>query len=171
MRTLTRWIFGATAGFLLLLATTPHTVRAQEIDEEAAEASLMKADRAMSEAQATSNSPLETFMAHATDDVTVLAPDTPMAQGKEAARPIFAKMYSMPGFALTWEPTTADVSGDLGYTIGTYHMEFEGPEGRSVALDGKYMTIWEKQPDGTWKLAVDMFNENGPPEPVEEEGS
>ena len=65
-------------------------------------------------------------------------------------------------------PSTADVGGDLGYTIGTYHMEFQDPEGDLLAIDGKYMTVWKKQPDGTWKVAVDMFNANGAAPPVEE---
>jgi ketosteroid isomerase-like protein len=28
--------------------------------------------------------------------------------------------------------------------------------------DGKYSTVWKKQADGSWKLAVDMFNSNTP---------
>jgi len=26
---------------------------------------------------------------------------------------------------------------------------------------GKFMTVWKKQSDGSWKIAVDMFNANG----------
>lgn len=165
MRTLIRWALGPTAGCLLLVAMAAHAVAAQEVDQEAQAASLMEADRAMFEASSTSDSPLDALMAHFADDAKVLAPDAPMARGKEASRAVFAELYAMPGFSLTWKPTTADVSADLGYTIGTYHMEFQGSEGGPVAIDGKYMTVWKKQSDGTWKVAVDMFNANGPPAP------
>lgn len=171
MRTLTRWTLGPTAGCLLLLAATSHALEAQDVDREAQAASLMEADRAMSEAYSTSSSPLDAVFARWTDDARVLAPDAPMARGKEASRAVFAELEAMPGYSLTWEPSTADASGDLGYTIGTYHMEFRDPQDRLVAVDGKYMTVWKKQPDGTWKVAVDMFNANGPPTPVGDGGS
>ena len=47
-------------------------------------------------------------------------------------------------------------------------MEFQDPEGNPVEIDGKFMTVWKKQPDGTWKIAVDMFNANGATASVEE---
>lgn len=171
MRTLTRWMFGSTAGCLLLLASTPHPLGAQEVNQEAEEASLMEADRAMFQAYSTSSSPLDSIMTHWADDAKVLPPDAPMARGKEASRAVFAELEAMPGYSLTWEPSIAEASGDLGYTIGTYHMELQDSEGRPLAIDGKYMTVWRKQPDGTWKVAVDMFNANGAPAPVEKEGS
>jgi ketosteroid isomerase-like protein len=35
-------------------------------------------------------------------------------------------------------------------------------------LPGYSLTVWKKQPDGTWKIAVDMFNANGATASVEE---
>lgn len=37
-----------------------------------------------------------------------------------------------------------------------------------IRIDGKYMTAWKQQPDGSWKVVADMFNDNGPPTAVEE---
>lgn len=56
------------------------------------------------------------------------------------------------GFTLTWVPARAEVSrgGKLGYTWGRYHSMFGGK-----AHDGTYMTIWQKQPDGAWKVLFD----------------
>jgi ketosteroid isomerase-like protein len=56
------------------------------------------------------------------------------------------------GFTLSWEPTRAEISrgGKLGYTWGRYHSVFNGN-----AREGTYMTVWEKQPDGTWKVLFD----------------
>jgi ketosteroid isomerase-like protein len=39
---------------------------------------------------------------------------------------------------------------------------FTAPDGKMVMDDGKYATVWKKQVDGSWKLAVDMFNSNMP---------
>lgn len=56
------------------------------------------------------------------------------------------------GFTLSWEPARAEISrgGKLGYTWGRYHSVFNGK-----THDGAYMTVWEKQPDGTWKVLFD----------------
>ena len=34
-----------------------------------------------------------------------------------------------------------------------------------ITIDGKYITVWKKQSDGTWRVTADMFNANGPPTP------
>jgi len=56
------------------------------------------------------------------------------------------------GLSLSWEPTRAQISrrGRLGYTWGRYHATVNGK-----AQDGAYVTVWEKQQDGTWKV---LFN-------------
>ena len=61
---------------------------------------------------------------------------------------------------LTWQPVAADVaaSGDLGYTWGHYEFRSQGKDGVTRVEHGKYITVWKKQADGTWKVAVDMGN-------------
>ena len=139
---------------------------AQEADPDAERAALIEADRAMFEAYSTSDSPLDALMAHFLDDANVLPPDAPIARGKEESRAIFAALEAMPGYSLTWSPSKGDASGDLGYTIGTYRIEIQDPAGNPLAIDGKYMTVWKKQPDGTWKVSVDMFNADGAAQPL-----
>ncbi len=92
-----------------------------------------------------------------------------MAKGREAIRSVIAELEAIPGFSVTWGPIAADVAdgGDLGYTIGTYEMKM-APEGSPIAISGKYLTVWETQSDGTWKVVADMFNADGPPSAGEE---
>lgn len=170
-----RQVLAVTAGSLILTlgcapADAPPT---QDLDLEAERTSLMEADRALFEAYSTSDSPADTLAALAATDAVVLAPDLPMARTKDEIRAVFTALEEMPGYSLTWSPSTATVggAGDLGYTIGTYHLGFESPEGIPLEVDGKYLTVWKKQPDGGWKLAVDMFNADGVPTPAEGSGS
>ena len=141
-------------------SSAEHPTRA--VDPVAQQASLMEVDRAMLEASSTSDNPLEAVLAFFLDDARVLPPDAPMAVGKEAIRTVWTAMYALPEFSLRWNPAAADVggAGDLGYTIGTYRMEYREPGGEPIAIDGKYMTVWKRQLDGTWRVAVDMFNAN-----------
>ena len=142
----------------------------QELDLEAERTLLLETDRALAEAHSTSDTPLDTVFASFADDVRVLAPDIPIAQGWEASRAVFAKLEALPGYSLKWSPTLANVGGaaDLGYTIGTYHMKLPDSDGNLVEIDGKYLSLWKRQPDGNWKIAVDMFNTDGPPAPATE---
>ena len=57
---------------------------------------------------------------------------------------------------LSWSPAFADVSraGDLGYTTGPWEFRPNGRDDKPVAF-GQYFTIWKKQSDGSWKVALD----------------
>ena len=59
-------------------------------------------------------------------------------------------------FSLTWHPEGANVakSADMGYTYGVYTMQM----GDSL-YKGTYVTIWQKEEDGSWKFLLDTGNE------------
>ena len=61
-----------------------------------------------------------------------------------------------PPVELNWRPIYADVSraGDLGYTTGPYTFKDLSPE-KGPARYGYYFSIWKKQTNGEWKVAVD----------------
>jgi ketosteroid isomerase-like protein len=62
------------------------------------------------------------------------------------------------GFQLSWEPRHAEVanSGELGFTYGIYAMR---PKDKDTVIYGTYTSIWRKQKDGKWKLALDSGNQ------------
>jgi ketosteroid isomerase-like protein len=68
---------------------------------------------------------------------------------------------------LTWTPVHADMaaSGDLGYTYGTYEFRSIGKAGKPSIEYGKYVSIWKKQKDGSWKVVMDMGNSSPRPNP------
>ena len=61
-----------------------------------------------------------------------------------------------PPVELNWRPIYADVSraGDLGYTTGPYTFKDLSPE-KGPTRYGYYFSIWKKQANGEWKVAVD----------------
>jgi ketosteroid isomerase-like protein len=69
------------------------------------------------------------------------------------------------GTSLTWTPVKADMSasGDLGYTYGNYVLKSKNKDGQIVSSYGKYMSVWKKQKDGSWKVVVDMGNSSPAP--------
>ena len=62
--------------------------------------------------------------------------------------------------SLTWTPVKAEMaaSGDLGYTYGTFVFKANEKDGNPVTHYGKYTTVWKKQREGTWRVALDMGN-------------
>jgi ketosteroid isomerase-like protein len=64
---------------------------------------------------------------------------------------------------LTWSAVGADIasSGDLGYTWGNYEFSSKDKDGIQHVERGKYTTVWKKQADGSWIVALDMGNKNG----------
>ena len=64
-------------------------------------------------------------------------------------------------FILAWEPVFEKVSesGDMGYTFGIFTRKSK--ESGKISK-GTYVTIWEKQKDGSWKFALDTGTEGLP---------
>ncbi|MFQ5530466.1 MAG: YybH family protein [Gemmatimonadota bacterium] len=79
--------------------------------------------------------------------------------GQEGIRQAVLPLFADPLFDITWDPQLSAVSasGDLGYTVGTYEMTAEGEAG-AAEFRGTYLTVWRRQPDGTWKVEADIGN-------------
>lgn len=94
------------------------------------------------------------------DDAAWLLRDTTPIRGKEGIQSVWSGFFATPGSWIQWEPTTADVSvsGDLGYSEGTYEMRYSDQQGKTIDQKGSYVTIWKKGADGVCKLAVDISN-------------
>jgi ketosteroid isomerase-like protein/quercetin dioxygenase-like cupin family protein len=144
------WLLGLAA--LLTIACAPVVNMEQE------RSALLALDREWSQ----STKDVDKFMTYFAADASVYPPGMPVVTGFVPIRETFTKMSAAPGFALQWTPTKAEISasGDLGTTAGTYDMTMGG-----VAEKGKYVTVWKKQSDASWKVTDDIFNADaaGPP--------
>lgn len=58
---------------------------------------------------------------------------------------------------LQWKPLFANIAlaGDLGFTTGPWAY-FTRRTDASPNATGSFVTIWKKQPDGSWKVALDL---------------
>lgn len=115
---------------------------------------LLDADRAF--AEATAKGRLEGFSSFLAEDTATLRPDLPVIRGRKAVAERWAPLLNNPAMSIRWQPLDATISssGDLGYTIGAYEIVRSG-EGAGVVGTGKYVTIWKKQADGSWKVIFD----------------
>jgi len=86
--------------------------------------------------------------------------------GRDSIRALMTPVFGDTAFSLTWEPVEADVSAarDLGYTRGRYLSRRRLADGRTVTARGTYVTIWKRQGDRSWKVALDIGTPDGPPD-------
>lgn len=111
---------------------------------------------------------MDTFMSFLAPDVRFLAPDVPLVEGPEAFRLSMEQLLGLPGAKLTWSPDSSRVagSGELGYTIGSFKLTMDGPDGKPIMREGKYVTAWRRAEGGGWKVVADIFNFDAPPPDV-----
>ncbi len=102
---------------------------------------------------------LEGWLSFFAEDTADFPSTGPITFTKTAMRERLSKSWN-PDIILKWQPVKADVaaSRDLGYTVGTWLLTGKNRKGDSVSMTGKYMTVWKKQGDGTWKVVADMGN-------------
>jgi ketosteroid isomerase-like protein len=69
---------------------------------------------------------------------------------------------------LSWYPAVAGMAraGDLGYTTGPWEFKTDIHDDKSVAW-GHFLTVWKRQPDGSWRFAIDLGISN--PQPAQAE--
>ena len=58
---------------------------------------------------------------------------------------------------LSWKPAFADISaaGDLGYTTGPFEYKAVRTDEKPAGT-GHFVSVWKKEKDGTWKVALDI---------------
>jgi uncharacterized protein (TIGR02246 family) len=101
------------------------------------------------------------WVSYFTDDGDGLYPGGPTLNGRAAIKAAMAPIMSDPNFSLVFQSTRAVASkgGDMVYSEGTYTMTMTDPKTKKPVNDkGKYLTVYMKQPDGTWKAVSDTFN-------------
>ncbi|HEV2228827.1 MAG TPA: DUF4440 domain-containing protein [Steroidobacteraceae bacterium] len=150
----------ATLALLAALSacTSPPMVKPDAAREEAA---IRAADaRWLAAAQAHD---LERTVSYWTDDVYLMPPGGSAIVGKGALRQYVAGAFAIPGFSISWvtDRVWLAKSGDLGYAVGTDTIQSTSPEGKRVVEHNKAVAVWRKEPDGSWKCAVDIWNAAG----------
>lgn len=113
---------------------------------------LMKCDREFSE-KSVREGMFEAFLSFIDSNGVILRDNSMPSEGKEALRQFFSGK-SDTSFILSWEPVFGKISdsGDLGYTYGIWTNTIKASGEKT---QGTYVTVWEKQQDGSWKFVMD----------------
>jgi ketosteroid isomerase-like protein len=103
---------------------------------------------------------VEGTIAYYSDEAIVLPPNAASAMTKQAIRNTWKDLLATPGLVVTWNPSRVQIakSSEMAWVSGTYELTMNDPSGKPSNDRGKYLEVWEKQPDGNWKCAADMWN-------------
>ncbi|HSU87865.1 MAG TPA: DUF4440 domain-containing protein [Terriglobia bacterium] len=101
------------------------------------------------------------------DDAVVMPPNAERATTKEAIRKVWKDLLT--DAQVSWKASKVEVakSGDIGFISGTYEVTMNDiVTGKPVKDRGKYLEVWEKHADGSWKCAADIWNSDIPAAPA-----
>ena len=106
------------------------------------------------------------FSAFAAPDVAFIDTDPRQWRGPAAVQQRMGP--DRPGVSLAWSAYYTDVSADgtLGYNYGRYESRGPGPDGKEVVRGGWFLSIWKRQPDGSWKYVMDTGVPDRPAPPA-----
>ena len=97
-------------------------------------------------------------LAEYTDDATAIPPDGEIIKGKQAIEELYKKFFQIGMKEIVFTTIEVGGSGDTAYEIGKTKVRIQ-PEGQAAIQDStKYLVIWKRQPDDTWKVHVDIWN-------------
>jgi uncharacterized protein (TIGR02246 family) len=155
-RTFTRNAIGFLWLAALLFATGCGTATPK--DTRAADESAIR-DLDAQWAKAAAAKDVDTAVGYYSDDASLLAPNEPIANDKPSIRAAWSTMLGA-DTTLNWQASKVEVarSGDLAYVMGIYQLTTTDPKAKPMADRGKFVEVWKKQADGSWKTVADIFN-------------
>jgi uncharacterized protein (TIGR02246 family) len=97
------------------------------------------------------------------DDAIVMMPNMTSWRGRDAVRrgmADFVTRVTVKDFSLKTEDVA--VTGDVAVETGTFDMTVQAKDGKEIKDKGKYVTVWKRQPGGSWKIVRDINNSDLP---------
>jgi uncharacterized protein (TIGR02246 family) len=132
-------------------APPPDTRKADEAAIRAASADWNKASQARD---------LDKAVSYYAEDAVFFVDKGALVKGKNSIRMAWKDVLAPTAPTLSFTTSFVEVarSGDIGYEYGTAEFTTANKKGKPTVEKGKYVTVWKKQPDGSWKAVVDIDN-------------
>ena len=98
-----------------------------------------------------------------TDDAVVLVPNAKAMRGRtEIDKGNTAMVAEMKVTALKLATDDVITGGDLAIETGTYDQTLQPKSGKAIHDVGKYVVVWKKQSDGSWRIVREIYNTDLP---------
>jgi len=106
---------------------------------------------------------IATLSSLTTEGHVILIPNREPIVGKEANDAANRSAFERFTFDETWTPVETVIDGDLGFQRGTFTtIATPRGDGERLEVSGSFMRIYQRQPNGEWRMTRDMFNSSTP---------
>jgi ketosteroid isomerase-like protein len=95
------------------------------------------------------------------DNAKLLAPSAELFEGRGSIEAFWRAGVEAGLRGLELDAIELDGGGSVAYEIGSYSLRLEAEEG-AIVDRGRYLLVHERQDDGAWLRAVEMFNPLAP---------
>jgi len=114
--------------------------------------------------EATNSGDVDGWLGTMADDAVILPPNHPLVTGKEEIRSWIVTSFFEPfNVQLSASHQEILIIGDLAFTYGFFSLSLTPKDGGGVIEDrGKFINIFKRQPDGSWKYHRLIFNSDIP---------
>ena len=92
----------------------------------------------------------------------MLAPNAPIAEGKEAIRAVLQSYMDAGVNSLDLQSIDVLEDGALVVDIGRYVLGIQPPGADPIRDEGKYVVVLKRQGDGSLRIVADAFNSDLP---------
>lgn len=97
-----------------------------------------------------------------TDDAVIMPPNEPVVIGASARDAWLEAFYRQVSVEAVYTGSTITIVGDHAYETLAFRMTITPVGGGEPTVEiGKGLHIYERQADGSWKIAVDIWNTDG----------
>jgi uncharacterized protein (TIGR02246 family) len=93
-----------------------------------------------------------------TEDAAILPPDAARVDGKEAIGKFWQSAIDAGLKDLDLQTVEVLDGTDLAVEVGKVSLTTTGSVGKEVPVAGKYVVVWQRGDDGTWRLHRDIWN-------------
>lgn len=163
-----RWYWSATLLALLIVQVACTQTPPPPPDTRAADEKAIR-DMESQVAKDFAAKDLDKIVSEYAEDAAFLMANQPLLTGRDAIRAAMQKVLADPAIALDLTTTKVEVakSAELAYSQGSYTYNFTDPRTKkAVGEKGKYVEVYKKQADGSWKIVEDTAIPDGPPTPA-----
>ena len=96
-------------------------------------------------------------------DAVLMPPNHAMAEGRANIQAFLQGLMDAGLSSIKLETGTIASAGDLAYGQGRYTLSL-APTGAAPIQDvGKYVVVYRRQPNASWRAIADIFNSDQPP--------
>ena len=111
---------------------------------------------------------LDTAAAFYAPDAQLLNPGAAPSTTPDAIRDAYAEIFNDPNGALTFAADNLIVpsSGDYVVSEGNFTITYSNAQAQPESASGRYITVWQLQDDGSWKIIRDIATPGAPAAPA-----